>query len=257
MELSRNSKTVGDTVNTTAEEMEELVSTNAVETDLPRFCLELDPAETKRALAWVNSICFVYLAIGVLGLKPSAPVIHRTPPAALEAAPTIIEPLVSPVQTISANPSSEEAPSEKTTEENSAAVAVTLDSPAVAFSVPTVGNVLVPLTMAQPPPPRPMQGAVPISTPHIEQIGVTGIGGSRPAPPYPEESLMNREEGRVVLLIDVDESGKITSVAIKDSSGHSQLDRATADYVRRHWFFAPAAGPQRYEAPIYFHLNAN
>jgi len=225
--------------------------------DLPRFCLELDPAETKRVLAWVNSICFVYLIIGVLGLKPSAPVIHRAPPAALEAAPVIIEPLVSPAQTITANSSSEETPSEKAMEENSPAVAVTLDSPAVAFSVPTVGNVLVPFTMAQPPPPRPMQGAVPISTPHIEQIGVTGIGGSRPAPPYPEKSLMNREEGRVVLLIGVDESGKITSVTVKDSSGHSQLDRTTADYVRRHWFFAPANGPQRYEAPIYFRLNAN
>ena len=257
MELNTNSKTVGDTANITAEDLGELAPPGAVGTDLPRFCLELDPAEAKRALAWVNSICFVYLAIGVLGLRPSAPVIHRTPPVALEAAPTIIEPLVSPVQTITANPSPEEAPSEKATEENSATVAVTLDSPAIAFSVPTVGNVLVPLTMAQAPPPRPMQGAVPISAPHIEQIGVTGIGGSRRAPPYPEESLMNREEGRVVLLIDADESGKITSVTVKDSSGHSQLDRATADYVRRHWFFAAASGPQRYEAPIYFRLNAN
>jgi len=256
MELNTNSKTDGGaTLKLGAKEAEELPSFSAVEIDLPRFCLELDPAETKRMLAWVNSICFVYLMIGVLGLKPSAPVIHRMTPAALEAVPTVIEPLVTPVQTVTATPNPEVIPGEKAAEENSASVAVTLDSPAVAFSVPTVGNVLVPLSMAQAPPPHPLQGAVPMSTPHIEQIGVTGIGGSRPTPPYPEESLLNREEGRVVLLIDVDESGKITSVTVKDSSGHPQLDRATADYVRRHWFFAPADGQRRYEAPISFRMN--
>ena len=62
--------------------------------DLSQFCLEPDPAESNQALAWVNAICFIYLVIGVLSLKPVAPVIHRAASAALEAAPTIIEPLV-------------------------------------------------------------------------------------------------------------------------------------------------------------------
>jgi protein TonB len=91
--------------------------------------------------------------------------------------------------------------------------------------------------------------------PRIEQIRATGFEGDRPPPPYPEESLRDREEGRVVLLIEVDESGKITSVAVKSSSGHSQLDAATADYVRRHWLFDPANGPRKFEAPISFHLS--
>ena len=230
---------------------------STMETDLPRYCLELDPAEAQRMLAWVNSICFIFLVIGVFNLKPSSPAIHRTPPATLEIAPTIIEPLVTPIQTITANSTPEEASSDRASENNSPAVMVTLDSPAVAFSVPTVGNVLVPFTMAQAPPPRPMQTVVAISAPRIEQIGVTGIGGSRPSPPYPEDCLMNREEGRVVLLIDVEESGKISSVSVKESSGHSRLDRTTADYVRQHWFFVPANGARRYEAPISFHLDSN
>jgi len=257
MKSSRYSKTVSAPADGSARAPAGLVPARAVETDLPAFCLELDPAEKQRVLAWVNSICFVYLVIGVLSFKSAAPSIHRSPPAAFEAATTIIEPLVTPVQTITADSSPAEAPSEPASENNSAAVRVTLDSPAVAFSVPTVGNLLVPLTLAQPPPPKAMQGTVPINTRPIEQIGVTGVAGGRPAPPYPEQSLLNREEGRVVLLIDVDAAGKITSVTVKSSSGHLQLDRATADYVRRHWLFVSATGSRSYEAPIYFHLTPN
>ena len=38
--------------------------------NLARFCLEPDVSETRRALAWVNAICFAYLLIGLIGLKP-------------------------------------------------------------------------------------------------------------------------------------------------------------------------------------------
>jgi len=109
--------------------------------------------------------------------------------------------------------------------------------------------------MAQAPPLHPLKGAVPLSAPRIEQIGPTGIGGRRPAPPYPEECLRNGEEGRVVLRIEVDESGGITSVTIHESSGHPQLDRTTASYVKQHWLFAPANGLRTYQAPIVFQLN--
>ena len=223
--------------------------------DLPRFCLNLDPAESKRALSWVNSICFVFLLIGVLGLKPAAPVIHRRPPETLEVAPTVIEPLITPVQTVAASPTTEDALDKKEPQDNRGVVAVTLDAPTVAFSVPTVGNLLVPLTMAQAPSLHPLKGAVPLSAPRIEQIEPTGIGGSRPAPPYPEECLRNGEEGRVVLRIEVDESGRITSVTIQESSGHPQLDGTTARYVKQHWLFAPANGLRTYQAPIVFQLN--
>jgi protein TonB len=132
---------------------------------------------------------------------------------------------------------------------------VVVDSPAVAFAVPTVGNVLVPMGMAQAPPANPMQGVAPLSAPRIEQIGVTGIGGSRPPPVYPRESLLNREQGTVVLLIEVDESGKITSVQVKESSGYPRLDQASVDHVRRRWFFALGKGKRVYESPIIFQLK--
>ena len=178
--------------------------------NLVRFCLEPDTAETKRALAWVNAICLAYLAIGLIGLRPPPIYVLKRPLPTEEAAPVVIEPLISTVQQISPD-STEEAPSEQTTEESAPGVAVTADSSAVAFSVPTVGNVLVPLNMAQAPPAHPMQPAVPISTPHIEQITATGVGGSRPAPPYPTESLIHKEQGTVLLLIEVAESGRVAS----------------------------------------------
>lgn len=222
--------------------------------DLARFCLELDPTESKRALAWVTSICAVYLLIGIIGLRPLAPDIVRKP-VQEEVVPTVIEPLVTPVQTVTADSSSEEPAGESESESGPPIIAVVADSAAVAFSVPTVGNMVVPMAMAQAPPLHPMQGAVPVSSTRIEQIGVTGIGGSRPAPPYPRESLLNKEQGTVVLLLEVDESGKIASVTVKESSGHARLDQATVDYMKRHWFFPPAKGQRMYEAPIVYQLQ--
>src|ERR1051326_6511058 len=111
-----------------------LFSDIALGSDLPRFCLERDAAESKRTLAWVNSICLVYLIIGILGLKPPPPEINRRPLAAEEAVPTVIEPLITPVQTVTAEANPEEAPNEKNPEE-AGGVAVTVDSSAVAFSV--------------------------------------------------------------------------------------------------------------------------
>src|SRR5439155_26326834 len=140
-----------------------------------------------------------------------------------------------------------ESPPEKSTDTGPSVVAVTVDSSAVAFSVPTVGNLLVPLNVAPPPPANPMKGAVAIRSGYIEvekgigsqveQIGVTGISGSRPAPLYPQESLANKEQGTVVLQIEVDASGRVTAVTVKESSGLLRLERAAADHVRRHWFF--------------------
>jgi TonB family protein len=227
------------------------------ELDLARFCLEPDPAESKRALAWVNSICLAFLIVGCLGLKPHAPAITLRPPPPEEAVPAVIEPLVTEVQTVTATSDADAAPGEQTPSDNAPTVAVTVDSPAVAFSVPTVGNLLVPLGLAEAPPPRPLQPIAPVSAPHIERIGVTGIGGGRPSPPYPEDCLERREQGRVLLFLEVDESGKITLATVKESSGHPLLDRATLEYVKNHWFFAPAAGPRQYEAPIVFRISSN
>jgi protein TonB len=221
--------------------------------DLARFCLELDPVESKKVLAWVNSICLAYLIIGIIGLRPPPIIPHKRSTAQEEAVPVLIEPLVTAVPTLSPESSPEQI--QKPSEESGAGVAVVVDSAAVAFSVPTVGNVLVPLSMAQAPPPHPMQASTPISSVHIEQINVTQVGGSRPPPMYPLASQQAREQGTVVLMIEVGESGRVDSVTVKQSSGYSRLDKAAADHVRRAWFFSPAKGKRIYECPIIFQLQ--
>ena len=254
MEVNRSSGINGAAADAVAGKRANLLSADALDNDLPRFCLELDPAESKRALAWVNSICLVYVIIGIVGLKAPAIDINKRPISQEEATPVVIEPLITAVQQISPDSNPDEAIVEKPPEEG-VGVAVVLDSPAVAFSVPTVGNVLVPMSMAQAPPAHPMQGVVPINSPHIEQINVTGVGGSRPAPSYPRESLLNREQGTVVLLIEVEESGRASSVKVKESSGYVGLDKAASDHVRRIWHFGSANGKRLYECAIVFQLQ--
>jgi protein TonB len=224
---------------------------NGYSDDLARFCLEPDRAESNRRLAWINSICLAYLIIGILGLHP--PPLEVSKRVSLEeAVPTIIEPAVSPVQQVSPDSGPEAAASDSSAGN---VIAVTLDSPSVAFSVPTVGNLLVPSSMAQAPPAHPMQGAVPLNTAKVELINTTGVGGRRPAPPYPYDSMMHKEQGTVVLFIEVDQSGRPSSVTVKDSSGFERLDRTSADWVKRYWFFGPGPAGRLYESPIIVQLQ--
>ena len=164
---------------------------------LTRFCFEPDAVEANRVLAWVNAICAAFLLIGLLGLKPRAIVVQTKPGPATEAVATIIEPAVIPVQTLTADAPGD-APGD--VNEGGPVVAVTLNTPAVVFAVPTVGNVLVPASLAQAPPANSLRGVAPLNSTHVETVGSTGGGGNRPAPGYPLESLRALEQGTVVLV---------------------------------------------------------
>jgi protein TonB len=62
---------------------------------------------------------------------------------------------------------------------------------------------------------------------------------SNPAPEYPRESRMRKEEGRVLLSVHVTADGRSDEVTIHRSSGFSRLDLASLEAVRR-WKFVPA-----------------
>lgn len=59
-------------------------------------------------------------------------------------------------------------------------------------------------------------------------------------PPYPSASRRANEEGRVVLLLLVDESGDVKDGKVQRSSGFPRLDRAALVHAKRRWRFAPA-----------------
>jgi len=80
-----------------------------------------------------------------------------------------------------------------------------------------------------------------------------------PAPPFPAEALKARVSGTVLLLVDVDESGRPVAVAVRHSSGHDVLDSAALRAVRT-WRFEPARlnGKQvnaRLEIPVRFAVS--
>lgn len=50
---------------------------------------------------------------------------------------------------------------------------------------------------------------------------------------YPSEARSNREEGTVYVRFRIDDGGKVLSVSLSRSSGHSSLDQAVLDMVRR------------------------
>jgi TonB family protein len=65
------------------------------------------------------------------------------------------------------------------------------------------------------------------------------LGGYQVKPLYPESARKAGAQGITLLKLRVLENGKVGEVQIEQSAGHSDLDMAAADAVRR-WLFEPA-----------------
>jgi protein TonB len=207
--------------------------------DLARLCLPAEFKDDYRNLAWVNSICFLFLVIGLVGIKPMK-IVER--PLSEIVEPVAVE-LPAPQEQPQAQPEAqpEETPQETPTETPQvAAVVAAADPSSVAFSVPVVGAVAVKeARFATPPPP------VNYTPPKLTRFDPnTAKGGSFPAPDYPGIALRNQWQGTPTVEIHVDPSGAITSVVLKRSSGFPALDQAALNIVKNSWKFPP--GQERY-----------
>jgi periplasmic protein TonB len=172
------------------------------------------------------------------------------PPPIEDVAPVVIEALPPPVQTVQEQKQEEPNPDKS---EAPRVVVVTPDSPAINFSVPTIGNLVVPNAVAAAPPLAPMQSVAPLrSAPSI--LNSTGSGGERPQPPYPKIALDQGQQGSVQLQMTVDDAGAITDIQVKQSSGFGTLDHSALDFVRRHWTVPSGKGTRTYEATIIYKL---
>lgn len=81
---------------------------------------------------------------------------------------------------------------------------------------------------------------------------------SNPKPEYPREARRLKQQGRVLIDVEVSASGRPASVTLKRSSGVPSLDEAALTAVRR-WTFDPAraggiAISSRVEVPVQFNL---
>lgn len=115
--------------------------------------------------------------------------------------------------------------------------------PAVAFALP----------LDMPPPQHsPSIGA---TLPHDVQRLTFGQGeGRQPAPEYPLEAVLARQEGVVLVLFTVDPDGRVTSAQAIAPSPWPILNQAAVRCVRDTWRFPPGSA-RSYEVSIEFRLN--
>lgn len=99
---------------------------------------------------------------------------------------------------------------------------------------------------AQPPQAGPHRGGLPAQLPHAassqDDVAPPRFDADylhNPAPVYPALSRRLGEEGRVVLRVFVEPSGRPSRIEIGTGSGSPRLDRAALEAVR-HWQFVPA-----------------
>jgi TonB family protein len=220
---------------------------------LPRFCLPPAQLDAEQKLAWVNSVCILFLSVGILGSKRGAISVQPLPPVE-EVSAAIVEPLPPPAQATQEEPDPEQTDQDRP--DAPQIVVVTLDSPAINFAVPTIGNLAVPNTVAQAPPISPLKAPAPLrSQPAVIQS--TGSGGERPQPPYPSIALEQGQQGSVTLQMTVDDAGLIAAIEVKESSGFPVLDRSALEFVKRRWIVPPGTGTRTYQATINYKLQVN
>ena len=71
--------------------------------ELARFCLPAANQDSNLKLAWVNSICILFLCIGILGARRGVIAIKPVPPIR-EEIPVVVQPAVLPPQAIAQKP---------------------------------------------------------------------------------------------------------------------------------------------------------
>ena len=82
-----------------------------------------------------------------------------------------------------------------------------------------------------PPPPKADVVIAPRQNPRRPNVG--------PEEMYPAMSKRLGEEGSVILLLTVDEEGKVTDASVQTSSGFERLDEAATKEAKRSWRFLP------------------
>jgi len=217
--------------------------------DLARLCLPSEYKDACRTLAWVNSICFLFLVVGLVGLKSPKiivrPLSEIAEPLPIELPAPVDQP---PVQT---EVPPEETPPDTPVEAPQVATIVAAADPAsVAFAVPVVGAVAVKeARFATPPPPG---GNMVLQPTRFNPNA--GSGGSFPEIQYPPFAQRNKYQGTTTLIFTVDANGKVTSVKLQKSSNYPVLDNAAFDALTNRWRF-PAGSPGYFIKDFEFRLN--
>jgi protein TonB len=207
--------------------------------ELARLCLPQEFKDTYRTLAWVNSICALFLLVGLVGLKPPSfvqkPVVEPTETVQVELVPPPEQP--KPETQVQPDEPPDQQPDNPQDTPQVVQVIAAIDSPSVAFSVPVQGAVAVAKEARLATPPPPVTHTAPAAPVRFNPNA--GDGGTYPPPEYPPTALREHEEGTVTIEMMVDPSGRITEAKVQRSSGYPTLDQAALEVVKRGWRFPP------------------
>jgi hypothetical protein len=147
-----------------------------LKSELARVCLPAPGRTVPRRLAWANSVCLLFLIIGVAGSQSRLSALRKLPPLEQPVA-VIVEPLP-PVVT----PTAEAKPNEQQNDDEKPQAPsiqrVTIGTPAINFAVPTPGSLLVPMSVA----PTPVETALRAAAPVRHEPTTVQSTGIRPLP---------------------------------------------------------------------------
>src|SRR5437763_13722997 len=166
----------------------------ALHSDLAQFCLPAATRDANRKLAYVNSICLLFLVVGLAGLNPPK-IEQRVPEPIQEFVPVeIVQPPEPPKTEPQLQQDPEQQP-DKPVDMPQIATVVAADPSQVKFAVPVEGPVdFAPAKFDQAPPPAPPK---PASRTVVKMTGAEG--GSHPEPSYQRAALEQRQQGTVTV----------------------------------------------------------
>lgn len=211
--------------------------------ELSKLCLPQTYKDSNRLLAWVNSICFLFLVIGAVGFNP--PKTHIRPLSELnESIPIIIAPPEETPPPPTEQPPEPQPSTEATPDAPVVATVVAADASTVAFAVPVEGPVVLAPTRFAAPPPQNLKApsnARPVALGAAEE----DWGGSSNQPDYPGVAVRNGYQGTVALEITFDPAGAVLSTRVLKSSGYNSLDNAAMEKVKKNLRLRVAPGEVR------------
>jgi protein TonB len=121
----------------------------------------------------------------------------------------------------------------------------------IAFAVPVDGPVRIVSAMQAAPAPKMAATPAPVVVQHL----VFGQGeGRQPAPAYPPQAVIERQEGVVIVRFTVGEDGHVITAELSAPSRWPLLNQAALDVVRSQWRLSPGA-VRTEDVRIRFQLN--
>ena len=236
-----------------------------LQSDLARLSLPDNSSESYQKFAWTDSVCGLFLLVGLIGFYQPRPDAPPTPPPVPDTVevktltPDLIQEPPPPPPQAEPQPA-DQTPADAPNVEAPAPIPVAEMTPAVQFSVPVEGpTTIVPVERASAPTGKPNP---PVAT-NPNATGVTGPSfyqqsygrGGMVVPKYPRELDLQHISGVVGLLLTVDAEGHAVNVELEKKSGHREFDQEALRCAKHPASLFNTSGPGLYRIEVQFNTS--